>query len=265
MILFLDINETLIKTGRVSLPDRLEEQRQLEFFVKLAGRLGGGPEGLAIVLLTGNSFEYTRRVEEPLGLHGLPGVRVVIVSENGLLARDLGLGDLWCLEPSEAYLEASKKFFAHARSESSLARRFITQGNELRLTLKPVANRFAPSELAAFAALAERLGTARDAQLYLHPFYVDLDPLEVRDGDRRMRLPGKAYAVERLVGSDFEGQIVAIGDSSSDKPMFEAVRAKGGRCFLVANASVEESFGVQRTAAPFTEGVNEVLAALIAG
>jgi hydroxymethylpyrimidine pyrophosphatase-like HAD family hydrolase len=259
MFLFVDVNETLIRTGRVALADRLVEQEELERFRISISALGARRGGVCLVLLTGNSFEYTRRVEEPLALRELLGVRVVLVSENGLLARDLVAGDLWRLAISAAYTEACELFLQRAKGEPRLTSRFFTQGNELRVTLKPVANEFTPSELALFADLARELDTEAQANLYLHPFYVDLDPRCTLDG----QAPTKALAVARLADQEPGRPLVAIGDSPSDLPMFEAVQKRGGTCFVVANASLAPEAPATRVAESFTAGVNAVLCSLL--
>lgn len=261
---FVDLNQTLVRTGQVALEERLREQRELEELRELCARIAGR-WGLRLVFLTGNSFEYSRRIEEPLGLKNLEGLRLTVVSENGLLGRDFRQGDLWRARPTGRYLELVNELAERASAHPALAGRFYTQGNEVRVTFKPVANELAEDELAAFVEVGESLGLAEEALVYTHRFYVDVDPLEVElDGERHRPFAGKGYAVRRLADPAARC-LVAIGDSTSDVPMFEAVRALGGTSYLVENAPSEVPGGesVRRIPGRFTAGVNRVLRGLV--
>ncbi len=257
--LFLDLNETLIRTGQISFSERLEETRILHEVVGELERISERSKALEIVFVTGNSFEYSRRIEEPLGIKNILGVALTIVSENGLLARSFSGGDLWCCSPTESYGDASKNFLARARRDPALGRGFYTQGNEIRLSIKPVGNEFTPREQAAFRELGREY--SQSCQLYVHEFYVDLDPLQVEIDGVERDFPGKEFAVRRILEQDSEqGLDLAIGDSVSDVPMFRAVVANGGSCFWVGNSRDTESFeNAEVLSACFAKGVRQVL------
>lgn len=262
VILFLDLNETLIRTGEVGLRDRLTEQRQHETFCELCVALAARRPPLDVVLLTGNSFEYSRRIEEPLGLKNRAGIDVTIVSENGLLARAFRRGDLWRETPAPAYAEATMRFLDAMKRDQKLGAAFYSQGNEVRLTLKPVANRFLDEELTVATAIAERSDPRGAVQFYFHPFYIDADPKEIIVDGHARPFGGKAYAVERLLAEEDRFPI-AIGDSLSDAPAFASVAAHGGCSFLIGNADHPRLAGAIRVGAPFAAGVNAVLRALL--
>lgn len=263
VVIFLDLNETLIRTGEVALAERLAEQHQLEEFRALCIAIAARRPPLDIVVLTGNSFEYSRRVEEPLGLKNTAGIRLAIVSENGLLARDFRRGDLWRATPDLAYAEATARFLDAMRRDGEIGGLFYSQGNEVRLTIKPVANRFSDRELKAAAALAKRSDSRGAVQFYFHPFYIDADPTRVIVDGQLELFGGKAYAVTRLLAEEPERFPIAIGDSSSDVPAFVAVNARGGRSFLVGDGGDPPIGGAIRVEAPYTAGVNAVLQALL--
>lgn len=247
---WLDLNETLIRTGRVELADRLGEQEALERFAALCARAGEAG-GLELVWLTGNTWEYARRVEEPLGLRLLPGVRWCVASENGLVARDGHGATLWRARPVGGW---------EARIEAWLAKwgagaRWTRQANEVRVTVKPIGNTFDATELASWRrGLTELEGWATP---WLHPFYLDLDPVEVAWGDEVGPAPDKMWAARRLTSAG--ARVCAVGDSASDAGMLRAAVERGGRAWWVANAAPELG-GAPRTAAGFTEGVVEALA-----
>ena len=262
---FLDLNETLIRTGQVSLPDRLEEQRQLDDFLAECHRLAIALGSLRIVFLTGNSFEYARRIEEPLGLKNMAGLSLAIVSENGLVARSFDKGDLWRARLLPAYQEAVGSLLEAAEANSVLAGRFYSQGNELRTTLKPVVNEFSEKELAELVRLTETCGGTSLFRFHGHRFYFDIDPAQVVLDGKQMSFSGKQYAVQRLVAGS-PALNLAIGDSDSDVSMFRAVNRLGGRSFWVANASQTLDREVaEKLTGTFTAGVNEMLRAIEVG
>lgn len=264
MLLFLDINETLIRTGELSAQQRLAEAGELSEFVGLCESLSGRFAGSHLVLLTGNSFEYARRVEEPLGLKNIDGLELTIVSENGLIGRSFREGDLWYLEPAAGYYAATARFRKRVADSARLGGRYYTQGNEVRVTLKPVANEFGAEELTEFRELLAGEGS-ESVQGYFHPYYVDVDPREVVIEGEPSPFSGKYWAARRLIEQARDPVVAAIGDSASDLPMLEAVLEEGGHGFWVSNAPAELHLeGVRRLSRPFTGGVNEALAALLA-
>lgn len=265
-LLFLDLNETLVRTGQVAPELRLEEARELTRFVDLCRELARRFGTLHLVLMTGNSFEYSRRIEEPLGLKNLDRVEVSIVSENGLIARSFQRGDLWRFDVTPAYSDAVAGFLEVARGRPELESAFYTQGNEVRTTLKPVENAFSTERVALLRQLAKtHLGEGL-ARVYAHPYYFDIDPVEVRTERGIAPFGGKHEATLRLGNELPGGRIVAIGDSSSDVPMFRAVLSMSGSAFWVANAGDREPLpGVTTATREFTSGVNEVLETVLAG
>ena len=260
--MFLDLNETLIRTGQVEPAVRMTEAQALNRFVDLCDSLSGQFEKLEIVFLTGNSFEYSRRIEEPLGLKNLPGVSVVVVSENGLLARSFSGGDLWRARVSEGYTHLVDLLVEAACDSSNLHGTFYTQGNEIRLTLKPVADQFSAEQITEFEALTDRIGAREHCRLYVHPYYVDVDPIRVVCDGREFDFDGKSFAATRLLqGSEMFN--IAVGDSASDIPMFKAVLDAGGQAFWVRNAGNPEAFSEARMLPKtYAEGVNALLESL---
>lgn len=263
VLLLLDINETLIRTGALSAVQRLSEARELSGFVALCESLTERFARLHVVLLTGNSFEYARRVEEPLGLKNVAGLELSIVSENGLIGRSFQEGDLWHLEPTPAYHSEAALFRRRVAASPRLAGRYYTQGNEVRITLKPVANEFTADEL---SELRQALPAGDDAAVrgYFHRYYVDVDPREVVLDGAHVPFSGKYWAARRLIGAAVDPVVVGIGDSASDLPMLEAVLESSGHAFWVSNADDDLRLaGVRRLGKPFTAGVNEALAQLM--
>lgn len=253
--LLIDLNETLIRTGTVPLAERIREQIELEEFAQQCRRLAA-ELSLEVVFLTGNSFEYSRRIEEPLGLKEIPGLSLVIVSENGLVARSFQGGDLWRAETLEPYRKAVSGFLHKAAEDPVLRGIWYSQGNEVRTTLKPIANAFNAEQKERWQEVTR--GLADVATVYLHRFYLDLDPREVILDGRRMEFTGKAYAASRLArkGKDLT---IAVGDSASDLPMFSVVRSAGGLAFWVGPGPEGGAEEATRVAEPFTAGVNLIL------
>lgn len=257
--LLLDINETLIRTGQVLFEDRLLELRQLEEFRTQCATIADRCGRLEIVFVTGNSYEYSRRVEEPLGLKNLVSTEVIIVSENGLLARSLSKGDMWALAPTPDYDKARVDLIAKAADEPKLGGRFVTQGNESRLTLKPVANTFHSDQIDILARLGHRHSEVW--RVLVHEYYVDFDPISVQEAGTTSPFLGKRSAVERILQATPGDWIqIAVGDSVSDIPMFEAVVAARGRCFWVNNSRCAAQFPAAHVLhGSFTQGVCEAL------
>lgn len=257
--LLIDLNETLIRTGTVPLAERIQEQVELEELVSHCRRLAA-ELSLEVVFLTGNSFEYSRRIEEPLGLKEIPGLSVAIVSENGLVARSFRGGDLWRAETLEPYRQAVSGLLREAATDAAVRGCWYSQGNEVRTTLKPVANAFTAAQMDRFRKMA--LGLADVATVYLHRFYLDLDPREVVLDGRRTEFAGKAYAAARLA-REAKDLTIALGDSASDLPMFSVVQAAGGLAFWVGPGSGDDGGGATRVPEPFTAGVNYVLRSVL--
>lgn len=254
---WLDLNETLVRTGEVALSDRLAEQVELEAF-RDACMAQGASGGLDLVWVTGNTWEYARRVEEPLGLQRLPGVRMWVISENGLLARAMPGRLLWRASPCAGWADGLDQLFDRLRRDRTLQGAWVRQANEVRETLKPVANRFTPAQLAQLAEHVRAVGLP--GRCWVHPFYVDLDPDAELDGAPMQS--DKAGAAQRLLASGevAAGEMVAVGDSGSDVGLLDLVRGLGGQGWLVANAPPELRPDLPRTTAPFTAGVVEAVA-----
>ena len=258
--LFLDLNETLIRTGEVSPAERLRETAELGEFVTRIDKLAASLNGVEVVFLTGNSFEYSRRIEEPLGLKNIPDTSVVIVSENGLIGRSFHEGDLWRLEPTADYHQCMRDFERALHGTKQLHGRFYTQGNEVRRTLKPVANAFTERESRLLGKIAGETVPQSVGRVFLHRYYLDIDPVRVTENNCETNFGGKSFAVVRLVARA-EATNLAVGDSASDVPMFEAVNATGGHSFWVANAEPPSDYeGACSLNGDFTAGVNELLA-----
>lgn len=259
---FLDVNETLIRTGSVSLPERLEQEMQLER-VRKAFEKAATASPIRIVLISGNSFEYCRRVEEPLGLRLLPNVQVIVVSENGLVARDLSAGLLWKARASTSYQRASQRLVNLLKADPANSALWDLQVNEVRVTLKPRENLFSSNVLNRLRRHFEDCNDTGGMKAFWHPFYVDLDPVSVAVGGRKVTGLGKGWAVHQLMLGE-SGRSIAIGDSASDVPMFEAVRALGGACLLVANAKPDSQADrlAMRLRGRFADGVAECLESL---
>ena len=259
--LFLDLNETLIRTGEVSFEDRIREQKQLQKFKAICLNLVNKYESFELIFITGNSFEYSRRVEEPLGLKNIPGLELIIVSENGLLARSFYRGNLWKCGLLAEYKVNVNLFFSKL-SEAKFTNEFYFQGNELRKTLKPVKNSFTEENLLLLENAAENSGLNQTARIFHHPFYFDIDPLEVVYQKKRIPFTGKEFATETLIASNSNFFNVGIGDSASDIPTFTVLKNFGGDFFWVGNTKESVIKGLpttNRTKGIFTAGVNEAL------
>ncbi|MCP3994217.1 MAG: hypothetical protein GY722_04005 [bacterium] len=262
--MLLDLNETLIRTGEVEPEQRLREAVELNEFCTLCSRMADRLQGLKLVFLTGNSFEYSRRIEEPLGLKNHSGINVVIVSENGLLARDFSRGELWSVQPGEEYWAGFRALRKSVRGDAVLRECCYIQGNEIRLTFKPVRDRFSNEELALFDELIrkhDKSGTV--FRVFPNPYYFDVDPRYIWLDGERQTFAGKAFAVQQLTPLA-KGLEVAVGDSASDIPMFEAVDERGGRSFWVGNAEQPADYPrAQVLEGSFTNSVNRLLKGLL--
>lgn len=260
--LFLDLNETLIHTGKVEADVLAAELQELNQFVLLCESLSSQLDKFELVFMTGNSFEYSRRIEEPLGIKNIDGISLIIVSENGLLARSFSEGDLWREVPTEKYFRVVDDFVD--KLNKSLSGRFYTQGNEIRLTLKPVRNTFSTEEISEILRVSEQVNLSDACIVYTHKFYVDIDPKEVALGNSTLLFEGKYYATKKLIDRTEGFFNIAVGDSQSDIPMFKAVLESGGFPYWVANTNAPESFQ-NATLLPhsFTMGVNYLLNSLI--
>jgi hydroxymethylpyrimidine pyrophosphatase-like HAD family hydrolase len=222
--------------------------------------------GLTLAFTTGNSFEYSRRIEEPLGVKNVPGLELIIISENGLICRSFRRGDLWREKPTEKYHREVSSFVARLSNIRELDGAYYSQGNELRTTLKPTANTFSSGELRLLERLHQDLLDPQEVRVYAHPFYLDLDPVRVMQESHSRAFGGKYEATKRLASETGHGLVLAIGDSASDLPMFEATHEAGGVNFLVANHNIDPPpENCQILSNSYTNGVNEVLAAVLKG
>lgn len=257
--IFIDLNETLIRTGEVTFIDRLAEVNELEEFVQICKFLSKKVGIFEIVFITGNSFEYSRRIEEPLGLKNYENISVIIVSENGLIGRSFQQGNLWKASTSQEYDSAIKKIQSLLKQYKQTKGRYYTQGNEVRLTIKPILNEFSRNEINVFERIASRAEIKRVCKIYIHKYYLDIDPVKVYIDEEEIVFNGKKFVVDRLTRNSKVFNL-GIGDSSSDIPMFDAITATGGKVFLVANASESLSKNsIERLALSYSAGVNEML------
>jgi len=257
--LFLDLNETLVHTGEVAPGVRLQETRELNRFVSLCERISASTARFHLIFLTGNSFEYSRRIEEPLGLKNISGMSLAIVSENGLIARSFERGDLWRLEPAGDYWAAVEKYMGAVARNEVLRSNYYTQGNEIRLTFKPVANTFTTQQIEAFRHMSRNELSPDVCLTYFHRYYVDIDPAYVMINGEKSGFGGKRFAAARLI-QESEALNLAIGDSASDIPMFQTVLDSGGHAYWVGNADRSLALeGAKRLSGEYTAGVNQVL------
>ncbi len=254
--LWLDINETLIRTGSVPLALRLAEQVALERVRELAAALAAA-RPLSVVLVTGNSFEYARRVEEPLALRALPGVTVDVIAEGGLVCRSLsGGGGGWVAAAPAAWRAAAAAMRARVDADPALRGRVFEQGNEVRVTWKPVADQHDPATLAGLIGHARAVGLPALGGLDAHPLWLDLWPGEVEVGGAAWPSPDKGGALRRWLG-DRRVDVRAVGDSAGDTPMFELAVSLGGEAWVVANGTADGPW--RRAVGAFTAGVVEVM------
>jgi len=264
--IFIDLNETLIRTGAISADTRQQELSDLTKFSSICRQIATRFIPAHLVFVTGNTFEYARRIEEPLGLRLIPGLEVSVVSENGLLGRSFCRGDLWIAHLKSGYQEFASQFLSDCQKHPQLAGQWISQGNERRITLKPVANTFSLEEIRAAEHIFSQKEGSQWARMYTHRFYIDLDPLEVTINGEDVQGPGKDYGVRRMVES-FGGpeglQLIGIGDSASDEPMFKAINSFKGRSYLVSNSTFQRP-GTSRTTKSFAAGVIEVMSEILA-
>jgi len=255
--IFLDLNETLIRTGEISDILLKEEINDLINFRKLCDKIADSYEAFEIIFLTGNSFEYSRRIEEPLGIKNNKKISFIIISENGLLSRSFSKGNLWMLATTKEYNKSISNF---KKRLSSSKISYYTQGNEIRYTLKPSFNEFSKRDLLEVVNIANNCGLNTHAQIYTHKFYIDIDPISYIEQDIIYKFKGKYEAVNRILQSDNSFYNIAIGDSLSDIPMFEAIIENNGKAFWVSNTSFNENFPKAIVLnSPFTKGVNELL------
>ncbi len=257
--IFLDLNETLIRTGEVNPSLRLKETKELNKFESLCKIISKKLNYFEIVFLTGNSFEYSRRIEEPLGLKNCPEISVTIVSENGLIARNFQKGDLWKAEVKKDYYSKVDEFLKKIKNSKMLREKFYTQGNEIRITLKPIADTFTEQEIIMFKDIANQINLDEVCIIYSHRYYLDIDPKKITIDGKEIEFNGKFFAVRRLI-QNHRCFNIAIGDSKSDLPMFEAVVASGGKAFWVKNVNNPDVFP-DATVLPFefAQGVNSLL------
>lgn len=259
LTLLLDLNQTLIRTGELTPGERIRETRQLSRFAALCRQLDTLLDRLELVFVTGNSFEYSRRIEEPLGLKHGANTELIVISENGLIGRSFRRGDLWREEPLPEYWEAVDGFMRRLNEQSDLRGTFYSQGNEVRRTLKPIADRFDRGQIALLDRIRRDHLEPGVARSYLHEYYLDIDPARVlRDGEPA-GFGGKGHATERLLSSNQGTNALAIGDSESDLPMFEAVTRRGGAALWVANARCTGGSSYPVLNEGFCAGVNEAL------
>ncbi len=255
--LFVDLNETMIRTGQTTFEQQQAEVKGLALFVDSCRNLAREQGELELVFLTGNSFEYSRRIEEPLGLKNIRGINLIIVSENGLIARSFREGDLWRLDPTASYYDRTTQFTAELAKDPVTRSIFYSQGNEIRTTLKPVANEFSSEQLSAMLHWAHSTALPQFCKIYTHRFYFDIDPLMVTEDGATSEFGGKHFAASRLIQRR-PARNYAFGDSNSDLPMFEAVNESGGSSFLVANGEISYSGkAIQRLTLDFIDGLNE--------
>jgi hydroxymethylpyrimidine pyrophosphatase-like HAD family hydrolase len=260
---FIDLNETLIRTGEVTFTDRLIEINELEEFTQLCRFLSKNVSIFEVVFITGNSFEYSRRIEEPLGLKNFENISLIIVSENGLIGRSFQQGDLWKASTNQEYDSAIKKILSLLNQHEQTKGRYYTQGNEVRLTIKPILNEFIPNEINVFEEIASITEIKRACKIYIHKYYFDVDPAKVYIDGEEILFNGKKYAVNRLARSSKMFNM-GIGDSLSDIPMFDAIIATRGKVFWVANSSKSLlNNSVERLTLSYSGGVNEMLKKII--
>lgn len=255
--LFLDLNETLIRTGEVDDKVLVEETNSLIKFRKNCRKINNLLESFELVFLTGNSFEYSRRIEEPLGVKNIENISLVIISENGLLSRSFSKGNLWKLNVTNSYINAISSF---EKKISTCGISYYTQGNEIRYTLKPSNNEFTPLEISKISSIAKKCKLNIHAKIYEHKFYIDIDPLYCIENGTIYTFKGKYEAVSRITQLDNSYFNIAIGDSKSDIPMFKAVLDNNGESYWVSNTlSAQEYSEAKILEKSFTDGVNEIL------
>lgn len=257
--IFLDLNETLIRTGEVNPSLRLKETMELNKFEHLCKLFSKKFKYFEIVFLTGNSFEYSRRIEEPLGLKNCPEISVTIISENGLIARNYQKGDLWKAEVKRGYYSKVDEFLKKIKHSNILREKFYTQGNEIRITLKPIEDKFTEREIIMFKDIASQINLDEVCTIYSHQYYIDIDPKKIIIDGKEIEFKGKFFAVRRLIQNSMYFNI-AIGDSKSDLPMFEAIVETGGKAFWVKNVINPDDFP-NATVLPFefAQGINSLL------
>lgn len=212
-------------------------------------------EPLRLVLVTGNTFEYARRVEEPLALRTL--AQVDVIAEGGLVCRSLSGGPGWCARPEPDWAASAEAFGAMVLADPCLVGRVFPQGNEVRCTWKPVADKFSAGALEALAAHAVAAGLSARGTIELHPLWFDASPDFVRVDGVGWSRPDKGSALRRWVENAHPARVLAVGDSSGDVPMFELADELGGDVRVVANGTLTSSW--QRTRGAFTSGVIEAV------
>lgn len=257
---FIDLNETLIRTGEVSEIEKLEEIKDLYTIKSLFEKISEN-NYLEIVFITGNSFEYSRRIEESIGFKNIINSELIIVSENGLLCRSFKTGLLWKCNITDKYKSNIDLLLNELKSNNILSKCFYEQGNEIRTTLKPVNNKFHKFEIDEICKLANKFSISEFAKFYTHDYYVDIDPKSIILDGILLDFDGKYFAANRLLKkSNFLN--IGIGDSKSDISTFKALEQYNGYSFWVSNTDkdVIRSYDKAKVLEnSFTKGVIETI------
>ncbi|HRI09333.1 MAG TPA: hypothetical protein PKW35_16040 [Nannocystaceae bacterium] len=271
LVLLLDVNDTLIRTGPVALSHALDDTASLFDVRRAICDLAGVAGKVRVVLISGNTLEYLRRVEEPLGLAACEGVDLAFISENGLVGRMGPIGPSWRHLPSpEAQLVMDNVAAAVLAEWSD---EVFFQGNEVRLTLKPVRGHLRPPSLGTVLSL---LGLRATPQVWGHwqtphvdvfaaPYYVDIDPRSIMVNGELHPAGGKEEACRRVLATVGEALALAFGDSASDDGTFRVVQQHSGLSFQALNSSDRWSpTDALLTDEPFGRGVAATLNQLLA-
>lgn len=200
---------------------------------------------LDLILVSGNSFDQIRgRLLETYDLDNIPGVNVIALSENGLVAQSRNSGVYWKNEPSADYKSAVSDMYRYANE--NFRGKFWLQGNMVRTTFKPIRgdksfdSEFAPRiiKFAKEISIHEYNPNKRAdgvGVVHYHPSSsLDIDPARVvNEYGIEEDFQGKKTAIEKIskIRKYGQGSLISVGRSRSDIPMFEAIYNKEGISF----------------------------------
>ena len=258
ILLLLDVNDTFLRTGPLVKHLCTADIHGQYAFRDLVETLSSF-HAVNIVFVTGNTYEYVRRVEEPLCLSRFSNVSVGVISEGGLVARLPAFPEMsWQLKLTD---ETRKSLDGVPKT----IREFVTepvyyQANEIKVTAKPSAGRFSEGGCEV-TKLSESLGDT--VQVYGGHDYIDVYPRSfVNESGAEEAFVIKGWATRSVLKERAPGFPVAIGDSREDGKMLDAAYERGGLGFWVGNARPTSRVH-PRTAAEYVDGVNEVLKLLL--
>lgn len=256
--LFLDFNDTAIKTGVLTKEEISWENDRIFDFIEILKIIGNHYDKISktfyVNIVTGNSYDYVRGRLEFFDIHRIKNVDLNFITENGLFAQGQKTGMLWSGVPDANYIASIKKMDLFAGN--NLPNKFFLQGNMIRRTYKPTGPDFDAVFVAPMIKFAREECNMKpydgnwdsgNGTIYYHKNEaLDVDPRNVKMifrgdiPDQDIVFKGKAFAINKLSEWFRYENSLAFGDSKNDIPMFEEIRKNNGQVFAVSNHRFSE-------------------------